>query len=961
MNTPTGTVTFLFTDIEGSTKLSQDFPDTIQSLLEKHNNILNSAVESNNGFVFKIIGDAFCCAFDKAEDAVKAAVEAQRDLGSENWEGAEIKVRMGIHSGAAEWTGNNYSGYVTLARSQRVMSTAYGGQIIASNNTFKLITENTEDHAYDFSFRDLGERRLKDLIQPIRLFQIINDGLRKEFPPVKTIDARPNNIPVQLTSFIGREKEMKEIKDLLAGTRLLTLVGPGGTGKTRLSLQTGADLIDNFEKGVWFVEIASLQDPQLLPQTIAQTLGLKEQPGKKTDDAIADFLKDKKILIIIDNCEHLIGASANIALMMLRKSPGLKIIATSREALHCEGEQTYKVQSLSHHKPGGSITPEILSQFEAVRLFIERATAVNPSFRVNNENAPALAQICFQLDGIPLAIELAAVRIKVLSLNSICERLDDRFKLLTGGNRTSLPRQQTLKALIDWSYDLLSEKEKLLLQRLSVFNGGWTMDASEKICSDEIIDEYEILDLLSNLADKSLIKIIESENNIRYTMLETIKKYSIDKLSESDSFNEIHKKYFDYFCGIAEESETKLTGAAQREWISLMADDIENFRACLRWSFENYPEGSLKLTVHLGKFWELRSHFTEALEFLRKSLERAGSADVLWKAKAVYWTGFFLIHQGKYEESKKNLNRSLKMFREINYKDGEAVSLISLGTIGVFQGDYENLFTYSEESLSISREINNRSYIARNLQNIGLGLMQQGDHDAARIKLNEGISLYRELGDPIQLAKIIGNIGALEYLMTNYDKAREALNESLQLRYELGDRQGISIALNNLGSIAYMLKEFEEAERLLEESLVIIRDLGDKRVYVTAVSTLGSIANDKGDLEKAKKMFIESITVSNEIGDKYSLSKGFEGFADIYLTQNNYKASCILAAKYISLLESSKKNIIEGEIVRIENIKSALRSNLSETDYETYWKKGESMTAEEAMKFIDEVELDYRK
>ncbi|HAY33228.1 MAG TPA: tetratricopeptide repeat protein [Ignavibacteria bacterium] len=961
MNTPTGTVTFLFTDIEGSTKLSQEFPDTIQSLLEKHNNILNSAVESNNGFVFKIIGDAFCCAFDKAEDAVKAAVEAQTALGSINWEGADIKVRMGIHSGAAEWTDNNYSGYVTLARSQRVMSTAYGGQIIASNNTFKLISEKTEDPAYDFSFRDLGERRLKDLIQPIRLFQIINDGLRKEFPPVKTIDARPNNIPVQLTSFIGREKEMKEIKDLLAGTRLLTLVGPGGTGKTRLSLQTGADLIDNFENGVWFVEIASLQDPQLLPQTIAQTLGLKEQSGKKTEDAIADFLKDKKILIIIDNCEHLIDASANIALMMLRKSPGLKIIATSREALHCEGEQTYKVQSLSHHKPGGSITPEILSQYEAVRLFIERATAVNPSFRVNNENAPALAQICFQLDGIPLAIELAAVRIKVLSLNSICERLDDRFKLLTGGNRTSLPRQQTLKALIDWSYDLLSEKEKLLLQRLSVFNGGWTMDASEKICSDEIIDEYEILDLLSNLADKSLIKIIESENNIRYTMLETIKKYSIDKLSESDSINEIHKKYFDYFCGIAEESETKLTGAAQREWISLMADDIENFRACLRWSFENYPVGSLKLTVHLGKFWELRSHFTEALEFLRKSLEHSGSADVLWKAKAVYWTGFFLIHQGKYEESKKNLNRSLEMFREINYKDGEAVSLISLGTIGVFQGDYENLFTFSGESLSISREINNRSYIARNLQNIGLGLMQQGDHDAARKKLEEGIKLYRELGDPIQLAKIIGNIGALEYLQTNYDKAREALNESLQLRYELGDRQGISIALNNLGSIAYMLKEFDEAERLLEESLVIIRDLGDKRVYVTAVSTLGSIANDKGDLDKAKKMFVESITVSNEIGDKYSLSKGFEGFADIYLTQNNYKASCILAAKYISLLESSKKNIIEGEIVRIENIKSALRSNLSDTDYETYWKKGESMTAEEVMKFIDEVELDYRK
>ncbi len=444
-NIPSGNVTFLFTDIEGSTKLSQAFPDKLPAALERHHAILKDAIESNNGFIFQNVGDAFCCAFENAEDAVKAAVEIQRNLENEKWDEAVIKIRVGIHSGMAEWNGQDYMGYITLARTARVMSAAYGEQILVSNDAYEIYKENLVKEK-DISFRDLGERRLKDVIEPIRLYQVLSKDLREDFPPLDTLDARPNNLPLQLTSFIGREKEMKHAKEALRLNRLLTLAGTGGAGKTRLSLQTGAEVIDEFEYGVWFVDLAALNDPALLTATIIVALGIKEQSKKTTEETLIDFLKEKEILILLDNCEQLVHACADLTERLLSSCSKLKIIATSREALNCKGEKTYRIPPLTMPDPNSNYTPEQLAQYESVRLFIERALMVNPEFRVNNENSHALAEICSRLDGIPLAIELAAARTNALPVVKIYERLDDRFSLLTGGKRTALPRQQTLKS-----------------------------------------------------------------------------------------------------------------------------------------------------------------------------------------------------------------------------------------------------------------------------------------------------------------------------------------------------------------------------------------------------------------------------------------------------------------------------------------------------------------------------------
>src|SRR5215204_2861234 len=482
---PSGTVTFLFTDIEGSTRLAQEYPDQWETLRARHDTLLHSAMDAYKGYVFQIVGDAFCVAFHSASDALNAALNAQWLLQNEAWSPASIKVRMGIHTGVAQLNNTSeqiaYLGYTTLVLVQRIMSAGHGGQVLISSSTRELVRDtlpaNTE-------LLDLGERRLKDLLRPQHLYQLQAPGLASRFPPLKTLEASRNNLPVQLTSFIGRENEIVEIKQDLKAHRLVTLTGPGGTGKTRLSLQVAADLLNQFHHGVWFIELAPLTDPSLIPQTILSAIGITEQSGKPLD-VLREYLREKKSLIVLDNCEHLIEASANVAHAILSIAPDLKVLASSREALGVSGEMVYPVPSLSlpdiKHLP----VIEQLSQYEAVRLFIDRALLVVPHFVVDKDNAPHIAQICHRLDGIPLAMELAAARVKMMSVEQISKRLDDRFRLLTGGARTALPRQQTLRALIDWSYDILSENERLLLRRLSVFAGGWTLEAAEEVCSDQ--------------------------------------------------------------------------------------------------------------------------------------------------------------------------------------------------------------------------------------------------------------------------------------------------------------------------------------------------------------------------------------------------------------------------------------------------------------------------------------------
>ena len=501
MNLPTGTVTFLFTDIEGSTRLWEQHPEGMRLALARHDTLLRQAIEANEGIVFKTIGDAFCAAFATAPNALSAALAAQCALHTEPWtEGLVLRVRMALHTGAAELRDNDYFGQ-PLNRTARLLAIGHGGQALVSAATQELTRDMLPPTV---TLSEVGEHRLRGLSRPETVFQLIHPDLPAEFPPLKSLDnpQLSNNLPQQVTSFIGREKEIEAVKSLLDTTRLLTLTGSGGCGKTRLALQVAAELLENYPDGAWFVELASLSDPVLVLQNVAQALGVREEAGKLLLQSLTAALKGKGLLLVLDNCEHLLAACAQLVDTLLRASPGVRVLASSREGLGIAGETLYRIPSLSLPDLKQRATPASLTTYEAVRLFVERAMAALPAFAVTNQSAPALDQLCVRLDGIPLAIELAAARVRSLSVEDINSRLDHRFRLLTGGSRTALPRQQTLKALIDWSYDLLSDQEKTLLARLSVFAGGWTLAAAEKVYSGARVEDWEVLDLVSSLVDR---------------------------------------------------------------------------------------------------------------------------------------------------------------------------------------------------------------------------------------------------------------------------------------------------------------------------------------------------------------------------------------------------------------------------------------------------------------------------
>ncbi|HNC91307.1 MAG TPA: adenylate/guanylate cyclase domain-containing protein, partial [Anaerolineales bacterium] len=601
---PFGTVTFLFTDIEGSTKLWEQHPEAMKTALAKHDSILKDAIESNRGHVIKTTGDGFHAVFATAMDGINASVTAQRELHSSFFlhpSSLSLKVRMGIHTGEAELRNNDYYGG-TLNRAARLMSVANGGQVLLSNTTADLVREQLPA---EITLRDLSEHRLKDLTRPERIFQIVHPELPSEFPPIKTLDAFPNNLPAQLTSFIGREKEINEIINALNTSRLVTLTGSGGTGKTRLSVEVGSQLLTNFQHGVWLVELAPLSNEAQIIPALAQAFGLQELPFNPLAKLVDDYLRDKKLLLILDNCEHLIDACARLADHLLHLSAGVKILASSREALGIAGEVAYRTPSLADS--------------ESTSLFLDRARAANSKFSLTESNASAIAQICHRLDGIPLAIELAAARTKILSAEQIATRLDDMFRLLVGGSRTALPRQQTLRALIDWSYDLLSDEEKRLLQFASVFVGGWTLDALEFVAN-----EPNTLELLEQLVNKSLVVTEEREGEMRYFLLETIRQYAREKLFEAKQASAARDRHFIHYknstSGLWDVSRFNNETELQR--LKAMQGEMENLRAAFEWGLQNHVQDALDLAANMATSITMIGGPMEGTAMLKMAMEK---------------------------------------------------------------------------------------------------------------------------------------------------------------------------------------------------------------------------------------------------------------------------------------------------------------------------------------------------
>jgi predicted ATPase/class 3 adenylate cyclase len=868
---PTGTVTFLFTDIEGSIPLWEREPEKMAVALQLHNTALRQAIEANGGIVFKTVGDAFQAAFPTAPQALKAAIEGQRLLQAADWnELGPLKVRMGLHTGEAALDpgGDEYAVCHAKNRVARIMSVAHGGQVLLSAETYELC-----DHQLplEVSLKDLGEYRLKGMATLEHLYQVCAPGMPQDFPPLTTGIIHLHNLPTQLSSFVGREREIDEVIGLLEKHRLVTLTGSGGTGKTRLSLQVAEKLLDQFTNGVWFVELAPLADPTLIPSTVATLFGLRQAGGRPLADILSDFFRSKRLLLILDNCEHLIQEAAQFANDVLRTSPEVKVLTTSRESLGLVGETIYLVPSLTTPEPLHMPDIQSLAQFEAVRLFTERACAVLPPFALTESNAPAVAQICKRLDGIPLAIELAAARVKVLSAEQIVTHLDDRFRLLTGGSRTALPRHQTLHALIDWSHELLSDAERVLFCRLSVFRGGWRLEATEAVCPCEKPAEIELLDLLSGLVNKSMIfSTNEVGGTNRFGMLETMRQYAQEKLVAAGEAESMRDRHLAYYLALTERIEPELRGRTQQARLAQLEEELDNLRAALSWALTTNPEAELRLASSLMWFWHIHPRQMEGLDWLGKGLDRAQSPsnpngtpiNPVVRAKALAAAGVMHASEIQWKSAEAEMEESLSIYRELGAdgKAGVAFALEWLGWNECIQGNYEQGGALLRQALDLARQVKVPFPIGECLFMLGilLNVTEPGSLEA-RQYMEEALAILLEIEDLDGIATTYRFMGLMAMTARELEQAKLLFEQSLSLYQQVGNREAISGIYIDLGKIAQFQGNFSIAIEHYQSGVAIERDIGNPAALGDGLYYLGWGARSNGDHKMAKHYWEEAL------------------------------------------------------------------------------------------------------
>jgi predicted ATPase/class 3 adenylate cyclase len=916
-NLPTGTVTFLFTDIEGSTKLAQDHPDAMPSLLARHNEILNESIESHHGFTFRIVGDSFSAAFHTASDALHAALDAQRKLQNESWSPAPIKVRMGINTGTAQWKddpqghGAFYEGYATLALTQRVMSVGHGGQILLSQSTVDLAKSKLDNTA---ELRDMGERRLKDIAKPEHLYQLVAADLLSDFPPLTTLERSNHNLPLQLTSFIGRERELTEAKKLLASTRLLTFIGPGGTGKSRLSLQAAAEQLSEYKDGVWLTELAPLTNPTYVISTIATTFHLREMQGVPLTETVTDYLRGKHLLLILDNCEHLVEACAQITNQLLHNCPNLKIIASSREALGIDGETVYSVPSLAVPTAQAGRSRDWM-EYESVRLFIERAIQANSQFELTSENAPSVAQICERLDGIPLAIELAAARVKLFTPQQIAERLGDRLKLLTGGSRTALPRQQTLRALIDWSYLTLNETEQSVLCRLAVFSGGWTFEAAEAVAG-----EMEVMDGLSGLVNKSMVHVEEQEGQSRYRYLETIRQYAMEKLLESGDAIDARDRHLAHFLDLSRRAERHFRTPQRLAWMNQLEAEHDNIRAALSWALESDPESALRMVVLLSLFWQSHNYLTEGGNWCQSTISRAEGS---------------------------SLDRD-----EIDPTRAQAYTALAM--LSVNRGDHQSGQTAARKSVAIARRIDDKLTLVRALNSLGFTSAFLGDITLAFDSLHESEDICRKVGYREELAEVLQ---ALVYVTMEVHGSQAAeqlqayMQESLSLSQGSVDPEAAVRTEGLLARLAFFRGDLAEARKHADLMLDRHREMGDQLAVTDHQSMMAHSARQLGNFEEALALYRETIQEWQEIGHRGAVAHQLECFAFIARAKEEGERAAKLMSAAEALREASSSPRTPQERIEYDTELDSLRAGMDEKAFTSLWAEGHSMNMEQAIEY----------
>jgi predicted ATPase/class 3 adenylate cyclase len=986
---PTGTVTFLFTDIEDSTQLWSQHPDGMPAALARHDILLREAIERHGGAVFKTVGDGFYAAFVTATDALAAALAAQRALQTERWgqvmgphaAQSTITVRMALHTGTAEIRDGDYYGH-TLNRVARIVAAGHGGQVLLSAATWELLRDHLPT---DTTLRDLGAHWLKSLPRPEQIYQLVAAELPSDFPPLVTLDQPTTNLPAQTTTLIGREHEVATVCELLrhADVRLVTLTGPGGTGKTRLAQAVAAALLveaspqppaqaqkialsdlapdaDRFPNGVWFINLAPISDPSLVASTIAQALDVRESGGQPILGHLKDYLRGKRMLLLLDNFEQIVDAAPLVS-ELLAASPGLKVLVTSRMPLRLSSERAFAVPPLalppaplssrSRAQEWGLEGEGDLIQYEAVRLFIERALAVRADFAITNANAPAVAEICHRLDGLPLAIELAAARITLFSPEALLKRLSSRLRLLIEGARDQPVRQQTIRNTLDWSYNLLDAGEKTLFARLGVFVGEWTIEATDAVATLNVAlsDGFDTLDGITALVDKSLLRRIEGLNGEpRFVMLETLREYALERLEQRGETEIIRQAHLDYYLQLAEQAKPVLQQTEQLVWVERLNAEYDNLRAALLWGATGATADKAgRVAAALLHYWRLKGNIGEGRQMLDAVLAVSSRLSLPMRAQAFLTAGFLANWHIDSQRAMTMSNESLALYQELGDRQGILHSLFLLGDSLKDQRQTGQAHIILEEALLLGRELNDREVLGAVL--IELGRLMANTSETARptALLAEGLRLARERGDRLLISAAFRGQAELAMHLGDFNRAQVLLEESLALRRELGGTLEIGVVLNSLGELARLQNDYERAAMFYEEYARLSRGSGSKNFDY--VINMGYVALQRRDYEQAREFFAKYIHFRQGQGIRAEMAIAAAGLAGVASGMGQpERAARLLGAS--EALNSADGTVLQlADQAEYDHILADVRTQLDTATFEAMWEAGRVLTLEQAL------------
>ncbi len=921
-----GILTFLFTDLENSTPLWEQHADLMQEISARHDQLLRSAFEAHGGRIVKTTGDGFHVAFESPANGIVAALTGQQAIAAEAWpeEIGTLKVRMGLHAGESQAREGDFYG-PEVNRAARVMGIGHGGQVLVSAAAAALLRGRLPDGA---ELIDLGLHRLKGLSEAEQIYQLSHPALEADFPPLQSSVSIPHNLPTQLTTFIGRRRELADVSQLLANNRLVTLTGPGGTGKTRLMLQSAGHLIDDFRDGVWLVELAPLIKAELVAEKAASVFGVRGQPDRTLAESLALFLRRKATLLLFDNAEHLIQASADLVDHLLTACPQVKILVTSREPLSIPGEMIFQVPALS--LPAQGVVAEAdLEASEAALLFIERARAVHPDFKLTADSVLAVAEIIRQLDGIPLALELAAARMRVMTAEQIAARLNDRFRLLVSGRRTALPRQQTLQTLIDWSWNLLEEREQVLLRRLSLFSGGWILEDAQRVTSDAQLDEFDVLDGLDGLVNKSLVTAEPLANGtVRFNLLETIRQYARERLVESGEAEAFSGRHAAYFAGLVREADTAKTQEETMAWIERLVGDTDNFRAAFDW-----------LEIHDPLL----------------SLSTAGKLMIL--GLQGFWQGFWSFSPS---QARRWLERAIEIGRKLEVREEHqqerrkhlAIALSALAINYFALGRHEEGAAAGAEAVSILRPFGESQDLAYALGSFAFNLSFLGRLDEAFESGQEAREIARLQGGGVALSLALASLGMSAMMRGDYEKTHEYLTEGKAALKELGSSGVGPQVLVLEGQLLALTGDLERAEAIYREAAERFEALREPTQTAITRSELAHTLRGQGKWEQALPLYRETILYFQDMGHEPAVANQLECFAYIAIAQEEPAKAARLLGAAQAIRERTKNPInLPWEKAEFDQAMQQLGQTLGGAGRDAAFTEGRSMTLDEAVAF----------